>query len=473
MQPILGRGFRDGDDRPGAEPVVLLELRPLARSVRQLAATSSARTIRANGVAAHRDRRDAGEVRASRSARRCGCRWSSIRSRKPRGQGPIYQVIARLKPDVSIAQAKAQARDDRGAARDANFPATNRGIGADVMPYARDDPWARRSTRCSTRCSAPASACCSSRASTCRTCWSRARRCGGARSRCAWRSAPGAAASCASTSPKCSCWPRPAARIGILLSIFGMRWFTQALSVNPPPFWITFELDYRVMLFVARPDRARQPVRRRAARRCTRRASSAGAALKDDSRSSTSARLGTIQQRARRRRAGGVVRAADCRRPDDQERRAAEERADAVRDRERADRAGRSAARDLSRLRGEHPLLRAAAAAAAGGAGRRGGDAVGWTAGRRQRLDPGADRRQGVSAGQRLSARARRHRHRRLLRDVPDEGAERPRIHAGRHRGQPAGRDRQRVVRADALSGHRPARPPDQAHPARARRSRG
>ena len=35
-----------------------------------------------------------------------------------------------------------------------------------------------------------------------------------------------------------------------MLSIFGMRWFTQALSVNPPPFWITFELDYRVMLFV-------------------------------------------------------------------------------------------------------------------------------------------------------------------------------------------------------------------------------
>ena len=35
-----------------------------------------------------------------------------------------------------------------------------------------------------------------------------------------------------------------------MLSVFGMRWFTQALSVNPPPFWITFELDYRVMLFV-------------------------------------------------------------------------------------------------------------------------------------------------------------------------------------------------------------------------------
>ena len=28
---------------------------------------------------------------------------------KPRGQGPFYQVIARLKPGVSLAQARAQA----------------------------------------------------------------------------------------------------------------------------------------------------------------------------------------------------------------------------------------------------------------------------------------------------------------------------------------------------------------------------
>src|SRR5204863_8042233 len=28
--------------------------------------------------------------------------------------------------------------------------------------------------------------------------------------------------------------------IGIVISIFGMQWFTQALSVSPPPFWITF-----------------------------------------------------------------------------------------------------------------------------------------------------------------------------------------------------------------------------------------
>jgi predicted permease len=81
------------------------------------------------------------------------------------------------------------------------------------------------------------------------------------------------------------------AGIGILLSIFGMRWFTDALSVNPPPFWITFELDYRVMLFVlglivlASVFAGTLPALH-AAR------VSAGAVLKDDSRSSTSARLG-------------------------------------------------------------------------------------------------------------------------------------------------------------------------------------
>src|SRR5207247_9928485 len=79
--------------------------------------------------------------------------------------------------------------------------------------------------------------------------------------------------------------------LGIVLSIFGMRWFTQALSVSPPPFWINFELDYRVMLFVlglivlASLFAGALPAMH-AAR------VSAGAVLKDDSRSSTSARLG-------------------------------------------------------------------------------------------------------------------------------------------------------------------------------------
>ena len=79
--------------------------------------------------------------------------------------------------------------------------------------------------------------------------------------------------------------------LGVGLSALGMQWFLQALSATPQPFWITFELDYRVLLFVfglivlaslfagglpalhfSRVD--------------------AATALKDDSRSSTGARLG-------------------------------------------------------------------------------------------------------------------------------------------------------------------------------------
>ena len=55
----------------------------------------------------------------------------------PRGQGPIYQVIARLKPGVSLAQAKAQA-SAIASQLEREFPDTNRGVGADVMPYAHD-----------------------------------------------------------------------------------------------------------------------------------------------------------------------------------------------------------------------------------------------------------------------------------------------------------------------------------------------
>ena len=44
-------------------------------------------------------------------------------------------------------------------------------------------------------------------------------------------------------------------------------------------------------------------------------------------------------------------------------------------------------------------------------------------------VDPGADRGQGLPAGQRLSAGARRDRHAGVLRDVPDEAPERTRVH--------------------------------------------
>ena len=83
-RPRVPRGRRSAWRRPG-HPA---RARSLARSVRRLARRSSARPIRANGV-----QRTVIGVMPERfafpdSARRCGCRWRSIRCAKPRGQGP-------------------------------------------------------------------------------------------------------------------------------------------------------------------------------------------------------------------------------------------------------------------------------------------------------------------------------------------------------------------------------------------------
>jgi predicted permease len=79
--------------------------------------------------------------------------------------------------------------------------------------------------------------------------------------------------------------------LGILLGAAGMRWFTQALSVNPPPFWMTFELDYRVMAFVAGLIGLATLLAGALPALHTIRVTP-GAALKNESRSSTNAGLG-------------------------------------------------------------------------------------------------------------------------------------------------------------------------------------
>ena len=263
---------------------------------------------------------------------------------------PIYQVIARLKPGVSVAQGQGAGRrpsprssngvpgDEPRRRRRRDALREDRARSGDLRPALHDAR--RRHRRAADRVRQrvePAGR--------------RARRCGGARWRCAWRSAPARSrvvrqhltevarardrrrrhsASCSASS---ACAGSP-----------------QALSVNPPPFWITFELDYRVHALRAAASSCWRALFAGTLPALHAARVSAGAALKDDSRSSDEREPRPIQQRPRRRGAGRVVRPADCRRPDDQERRAAEERADAVRDRERADRARRSAARPLSGL---------------------------------------------------------------------------------------------------------------------------
>src|SRR6266545_744740 len=286
VQPILGRGFREGDDRRGAEPVMLLGYDVWHDRYGGSPAIVG-KTIRANGeqrtVIGVMPEKFAFPIRESI--------WMPL-ALDPvppaRGKGPFFPVIAKLKPSVSMAEAKAQAATI-AAQLATDFPDTNRGIGADVMPYAKTilgpEIYAMLFTMLGAGIGVLLIACVNvsnllvARASL-------------RRREVAVRMALGAGhlRVIRQHLTEVLVLATAGGAIGIILSVFGMRWFTSSMT-EPPPFWITFGLDYRVLLFVlgvivlASIFAGTLPALHAA--RVT-----AGSALKDDSRSSTSARLG-------------------------------------------------------------------------------------------------------------------------------------------------------------------------------------
>lgn len=287
VRPILGRGFQPGDDRPGAEPVILVS-HDLWRERYNGSPSIIGQTIRANGVQrvviGVMPEKFAFPIRESL--------WTPLTVdplAKPRGQGPNYQVVARLKPDVSLEQAKSQA-NTIAAQLASEFPATNRGVGGDVLPYTKTILGQEIYNLLYTMLGAGIGVLLIACVNVSNLLVARA----SLRQReVAVRMALGAGRNRVVRQhlTEVLVLATFGAVLGIVLSIFGMRWFTQGLSVNPPPFWITFGLDYRVMLFVlalvviASVFAGGLPAVH-AAR------VNAGAALKDDSRSSTGARIG-------------------------------------------------------------------------------------------------------------------------------------------------------------------------------------
>ena len=287
VEPILGRGFKEGDDRPGAEPVILLS-EHLWRDRYAQSSGIVGTIIRANGafrtVIGVMPERFGFPIRQEI--------WMPLvidSPAKPRGQGPNYQVVARLKPGVALAQARTQALTI-ASQLERDFPATNRGIGADVMPYAKaifgPEIFALLYTMLGAGIGVLLIACVNvsnllvARASL-------------RRREVAVRMSLGAGRGRVLRQQLTEVFVLAAlgGAFGILLSEAGTRWFTQAVSVNSPPFWMTFDLDYRVMAFVvfliglATVLAGALPAMH--AMRVV-----PAVALKDDSRSSTSAGLG-------------------------------------------------------------------------------------------------------------------------------------------------------------------------------------
>jgi predicted permease len=287
VQPLLGRGFQPGDDAPGATPIVLIG-HELWRDRYGSDPGIVGQTIRANGA----PRTVIGVMPEKFAFPFNQALWVPLATdvhATPRGKGPSYFVVGLLKHGVSVAAARTQVAAV-AAQLEQEFPQTNKGFGADVKPYTEiamgPEIYALLYTMLGAGIGVLLIACVNvsnllvARASM-------------RRREVAVRMALGAAQGRIIRQHLTEVLVLAVAggALGVLLSVGGMQWFTQSLSVNPPPFWITFELDWRIMAFVgaliALSCVAAGGVPALHAARV-----SAGGVLKDDSRSSTSGRLG-------------------------------------------------------------------------------------------------------------------------------------------------------------------------------------
>ena len=287
VQAVVGRGFRAGDDRPGADPVVLIG-HDLWRDRYGSAPDIVGKPIRANGTY----RTVIGVMPPTFGFPIREALWIPLTIdplATPRGQGARYQVIARLKSGVTVAQAKTQVATV-AAQLEGEFEATNKGVGADVLPYAMfvfgPEIYGLLYTMLGAGIGVLLIACVNvsnllaARASLRQREVAVRMALGAGRFRVVRQHLTEVVALAV-----------VGGALGIVLSVFGMRLFTQTLSANPPPFWITFDLDYRVMLFVfalialATVSAGTLPALHAAG-------VSAGTALKEESRGTTSARLG-------------------------------------------------------------------------------------------------------------------------------------------------------------------------------------
>jgi predicted permease len=247
VEPVLGRGFREGDDRPGAAPVILLSYDVWQERYRGSRDVVGA-TLRVNGA----PRTVIGVMPANFGFPFREAAWVPLEIdplTPRRSDAPSYGMVARLKPGVSVEQAHAQVASI-ASQLEAQFPQTNKGLGTLVMPFTEmamgPQLYALLYTMLGAGIGVLLIACVNVSNLLAARAALRYRE-------VAVRIALGAGRLRVIRQHLTEVLVLAAfgGGLGILFSVAGMRWFTSAVSTNPPPFWIRFDLDYRVILFVA------------------------------------------------------------------------------------------------------------------------------------------------------------------------------------------------------------------------------
>jgi putative ABC transport system permease protein len=245
-KPVLGRVFRAEDDQPGADPVILISHDVWLQRFGG-APDVVGKTVRANGVT----RTIVGVMPERFGFPDRNKLWIPLvvdPLANRRGQGPSYDVVARLKQGTSVTEAAAQMAGI-AAQLEKQFPESNQGVGASVKPFARGvlgpQIFSLLYTMLGAACGVLLIACVNVANLLIARVSLRTRE-------VAVRSAMGASRVrvMMQLMVEVMVLALGGGLLGFALSEAAMAWFLSAITIDPPPFWITFGLDHRVLLFI-------------------------------------------------------------------------------------------------------------------------------------------------------------------------------------------------------------------------------
>jgi putative ABC transport system permease protein len=243
---LLGRTFEPGEDQPGAEPVIILSY-----DVWQTRFGGSAdvlgRTVTANGLP-HTVIGVMPEGFLFPDQERLWLPVTLDPAAVPRGgEGPRYMAIARLRPGVTLEQARNQMTAIAARLAQA-YPEANEGVGVAIKPFASryvvEDFGPMLLTMLGAVLGVLLIAC----ANVANLLLARAT----LRTReISVRTALGATRGrvVRQLLTEVLVLASVGGAAGIFLGLKGVQWFNRLAEISPPPFWITFSPDHRVLLF--------------------------------------------------------------------------------------------------------------------------------------------------------------------------------------------------------------------------------